>query len=88
MTARLLWEEKTGSSPAATQEAREPPCSIRSHEPPRSTVSSPRHTCATSSPASARTRSTASTRCCRGTGHHWRRKASPPEQTAVKQKMP
>ena len=39
---------------------------LRSNEP-RLTASSPRHTCATSSPASARTWWTAFTRCGRGT---------------------
>ena len=34
-SGRWLWDEKTGSSPAATKEAREPPCSIRSYEPLR-----------------------------------------------------
>ena len=38
--------------------------------------------------ASAPTRSTASTNCCRGTCRHRRRKASPPEPARVKRKLP
>ena len=48
-----LWAEKTGSS-LERLGGEKLPCSIRSYEPPRRTASSPRHTCATSSPASAR----------------------------------
>ena len=71
-------EGKTGSSRAAMQAANAPRPSTRSSARRNSTPSNRKPTCARCSPASAATRSTASTNCCPGTSRHQRRTASLP----------